>query len=260
MNIPLEYPKKLYKYRTFDKEEHYKSLLCNNELFFSSPDQFDDPFDCEAKIEDLDVNDFPQIVQHIEQYIGRPLPRTFVDAASKGFTNTKELDFDTFKKSSNFHGICCLTTKHDNILMWANYADHHHGFCIEYDVEILRDYILQISNSQMREKILGLRKVNYCEKYPIIRNILNMDESNRPALQKHPDWFFEDEWRIIYIRHPNECLRFPEGVITAIYFGINCCSKRVAEIKELLKDKKQQPLFYSFDKSKFEYKLLRKLV
>src|SRR5579859_4649417 len=30
--------------------------------------------------------------------------------------------------------VCCFSEKHDNLLLWAHYAENHMGFCIEYDI------------------------------------------------------------------------------------------------------------------------------
>ena len=41
-----EIPNRIFKYRSFDNDGYYRDLLKNNEIYFSSPIKFNDPFDC----------------------------------------------------------------------------------------------------------------------------------------------------------------------------------------------------------------------
>jgi hypothetical protein len=43
-------PKYLYKYRDFDQSGRNIRMLSHNEIFFSSPAKFNDPFDCQIPI------------------------------------------------------------------------------------------------------------------------------------------------------------------------------------------------------------------
>ena len=43
-NNQIQLPPKLYKYRNFDDPNHLR-VISHNEIFFSSPKNFNDPFD-----------------------------------------------------------------------------------------------------------------------------------------------------------------------------------------------------------------------
>jgi len=50
------YPKVVYKYRGW-KDDYHKKVLTENSLFFASPKQFNDPFDCRIPDNILSLND-----------------------------------------------------------------------------------------------------------------------------------------------------------------------------------------------------------
>ncbi len=99
-------PEKLYLYR--DWNEYTKEIFKYNELYLSSPIDFNDPFDCRIKVydEDKEINEL--------------------------VSNAK---------------IRCFSEKYDDILMWSHYAASHSGICIEFDAkkikkkEIIGDFL-----------------------------------------------------------------------------------------------------------------------
>ena len=83
-----------YQYSPFSKEIIYN--ITNQEIYFSDPSNFNDPFD--------------------------PLIRIL---------NTD--DSEDMLKLLNFR-ISCLSTNNRNILMWSHYANKHQGICIKYNI------------------------------------------------------------------------------------------------------------------------------
>ena len=84
----------VYQYSPFSKEIIYN--ITKQEIYFSNPSNFNDPFD--------------------------PLIRILDEKASKGML-----------KLLNFR-ISCLSTNNKNILMWSHYANKHQGICIKYNI------------------------------------------------------------------------------------------------------------------------------
>lgn len=93
-------PKKLYKYRSLsgDNFKHTQSIFLRNEIYFSSREKLNDPFEGLFKLE---------ILGH--------LPSTILPVEK---------------------GILSLTSNRDDILMWSHYADSHKGICLEFDTRI----------------------------------------------------------------------------------------------------------------------------
>jgi len=43
------FPRYLYKFRYFDKDDYHLRILTQNEIFFASPSLFNDPYDCRRR-------------------------------------------------------------------------------------------------------------------------------------------------------------------------------------------------------------------
>lgn len=170
--------KLFYKYQSLeektDKEGNKRIYtienLANNQLYFSDPTEFNDPFDCKYDIE---------MKGTIEQWIERSQKRGhnnisalrfLADGMKNGFV-IKQGDFyycdvikllhsnidmgllrnedvlvcgDTrrksrkrisremndFTKNSGSYGVCCFSETPKNILMWSHYTDYHQGICL----------------------------------------------------------------------------------------------------------------------------------
>ncbi len=94
-------PKRLYKYRSLSGSSRDRTIksISENEIYFTSRSQFNDPLDCKLKVHGLSTQE--------QAEIGSTLDAT---------------------------GIFCLSEVNDNPLMWSHYADSHKGVCIEYSI------------------------------------------------------------------------------------------------------------------------------
>ena len=88
-----------------------------SELYFASPEQLNDPFDCR-------VNWKSAIRNALQQDICTRR-RQVLELMLKEFTN-KDPHLDA--------GICCFTANLDNPLMWSHYANSHSGVCLYYEI------------------------------------------------------------------------------------------------------------------------------
>ena len=99
--------RKIYKYYSYS--DYSLDVLQNNQLFFSFPSNFNDPFDSSALL--------------VKPY------KKFCD--SIGITSIDEI----FEKQ----GVCCFTKsiKPDNKHFWSLYAGNYTGFALEFDEDEL---------------------------------------------------------------------------------------------------------------------------
>lgn len=196
---------KLFKFYSVNKNSI--STLVNKFAWYSSPNDFNDPFDT-----------------------------ALIDNA--------------YLRSINFNNekILCLTQSHDNFLMWSHYADHHRGFCVEFEdytdeeLEILKSGGI-FPKEAPNEKLAILRNAiqveykstdeieEYVKDIPLEEsefreyfNALGTNEEKQELISriqhssfiKHIDWEYEKEYRIINIK---KNVSHPPGKISAIYFG-----------------------------------------
>lgn len=104
-------------------------------------------------------------------------------------------------------GVICFTKKPDNLLMWAHYANHHQGICIEFDSnaehfnekfknplkciftgEKIKDYY---------ENIGVLKKVKYQLERPSYIEPRELEGNTESWFVKSPEWKYEKEYRIL---------------------------------------------------------------
>lgn len=95
----IELPERIYKYVSF-QEHHIRSLL-TDELYFSSPDAFNDPYEPFMLFE-----------------------------GDKRFGETLKADLEN-------SAITCFSRSNNNFTLWSYYANGMKGICIEYDTKEL---------------------------------------------------------------------------------------------------------------------------
>ena len=176
-------PKCLYKYRTV---EDAKKLIDNHCIYFSNCKQFNDPFESAINL----LTDYTPkqyydsfIYAGMNPQLAKELTRKVFDGTIDGDAIIKQLTEEVISSTGYF----CMTTKPDNLLMWAHYGDSHKGVCMKFD--ILKDL----------DSFLSPVHVDYNSQY-INFNCLN-DKLITVLSRKSPDWQYEDEYRIIKTDH-----------------------------------------------------------
>jgi hypothetical protein len=215
-------PPILYKYRNYS--DRSIQMLIDNQLYFSLPNYFNDPFDCigqEFMLDDF-REDFAKYLASSSFKVRQSLLKEEQiqifresinqEQGSKERKNEIEDALNEYKKTL---GVLSLASRCDSILMWSHYADCHKGFCIGF-----KDHLGLRKNS--------LRKVVYKKarnkKFPLncFKNNLSEDEfgekfTQEYLLTKYIDWKYEDEWRII-AKHGVGT--YEEKYIDRIIFGL----------------------------------------
>jgi Protein of unknown function (DUF2971) len=107
-------------------------------------------------------------------------------------------------------GISCFSEVHDNLLMWAHYADSYRGFCMEFRTDI--------------DAFQKLEQVQYVPEMPeisLVPFICNQDPSpwiEAAYLTKHHSWAYEREWRAIHSQ-VGTLYSYPAEALKTVYFG-----------------------------------------
>jgi len=163
-------PSKLYKYQSFN-DYSIKNLL-NSIVWLSSSENFNDPYDCMLTFKTLDLFNhfFPLNIDDIfdessinEDIISKDEKTSIINSDNTLATFAKimiskeetikvenreevlstllnianKVASDIFKPFTNIAKestvISCFSELNDSIVMWSHYANHHKGFCLEYD-------------------------------------------------------------------------------------------------------------------------------
>lgn len=207
-------PNILYKYRVWpnegDKFQYYKRILTDNELYLSSANQFNDPFDSALpfRYRDSDLthdNLFRKLVEvgkiRWPYYSDEQLIKIANDQIDSGRFKDgrywKENREDFQESVNSTFGIFSLSAVSDSILMWSHYSDSHRGFCVGFDSDIL----YQLSGH--------FRKVIYDDVFPEVGLLDDsLDGFLKLFITKSTDWSYEKEYRILKVNSARTILNF----------------------------------------------------
>lgn len=231
-----------YKYQEFkkskDKKDEYPNNtiknLANNQLFFKSPAEFNDPFDSRAycfyrgtkkqfvdSIRKVDSISYEQAEAEFELDISNEIVEKqgeFYYAEYKKLFSKDIIHGDIPKEM--YPKICCFSGTCKSILMWSHYADSHRGICLRFRSLKKRlnkkeyDYYLEFCYSNQNE-MLWLARINpfhnlyyevifqkivYNNNIPEPVNLFDKDGNiklHNFLLNKFTDWVYEEEYRMI---------------------------------------------------------------
>jgi hypothetical protein len=191
-----EFPDKVYKYRKWNNTFH-RSILTKNEVFFSSPQDFDDPYDCKNSVryDLLAGNELEQfVIAKTEEYAPDAALHEKVQLRKLAISNLQNREFQLQKTEETYHefcerlGVLCLTAYNKELSMWEKYADEHKGFCVGFHSKILFNDPLHFG---------GGGPVDYVEALPVIHPLDDYELRNiKLVYSKLNSWEFEKEYRV----------------------------------------------------------------
>lgn len=253
-------PKKLYKYRDW-KDEWHKRVLNDNELFFSSPIKFNDPFDCALPFKQHPENSDPLVIkENLEKtaikkypYLAND-PDALAEICAKQLMTILQNPESWFEENWGYKpeelrqrfGVLSLTPHPDNYLMWSHYSDSHKGFCVEFDTRKLVE-----SAGGHFEKVLYGDEIPYFS----INDTFPEDLLTKLLFYKSELWKYEDEYRITRIHNPNLTFKFDPACLTGVYFGCKMPYEQIEEIIMILKSKYPWATFHQYELDKTHFKL-----
>lgn len=292
VNIPTS----LFKYRSFDEKGYSIKILEEDEIWLSTPEKFNDPYDCalnyaandlgneffqqdiyrflerlsseykfsEDEIEYLKSSkrfmyDFTKIFAKKHAKADEMTPEQYAEVISKVVEQEFEdmaTKLSTALKSGLF--ITCFSETNKSILMWSHYAANHTGFCIEYDFS-------KLSIKDPRKRLL----------YPVIYddNMFDATEYLRPtfenkefnnlmisyaAMNKSEEWRYEREWRYILPYGPTkEVLTLKVPKPIAVYLGAKISDENKIKILDIGKRKGFQIFQMAMENSRFNLNMFK---
>ena len=179
-------PASIYKYYK-DTNQNFEAIK-SNQMWYSTPSKFNDVFDCEIVVDkDNLLNSLLQTQKKVRN--GSPMWKQAKLQVQKEAINLQGI----FEKMRSKMGITCLTEVDDSLLMWAHYANNHHGFCAEYD---LMEFNKQLQFTPV-PVIYSKDRVMFDSLNPETAEEDIMRVFIEGITSKSPEWSYENEWRII---------------------------------------------------------------
>lgn len=187
-------------------------ILSENTLKFSSPFDFNDPFDCYEELIkfDLTVAFIEELVQNgslkLTEEDKKLTPEKLLEQVESVF------DFKNSVLKSIFHNIktelwiSCFCREYNEILMWSHYADKHKGLCIGFNLDGLLETFKFIKSN-----------VNYPDNFSKVDYCANPEKALEYFVStKAKNWKYENEIRLRTNKENIEFIDNPLKGITKI--------------------------------------------
>jgi hypothetical protein len=249
----LEIPHFLYKYEPFSTQSLLN--LKKQIIYFGSPLNFNDPYDCALTPNIVDPNDdellavrdaylmrhdLPARSRHeFETFSLGQLRAALLRAARTAFKQVVD-EFLTKR------GVACFSEINDDLLMWSHYGGKYKGFCLEFDT----------SSDALRK----IHQVRYLPSLPAltIATIL-LDADFHPVKElfcsKSDAWAYEREWRAIHNVAGTE-YGYPATTLTGIYFGPDMDAQSLEIVCLILLGQNDRVNLWKGRRSESEFKVL----
>ncbi|MFP5300228.1 DUF2971 domain-containing protein [Cobetia sp. SIMBA_158] len=226
-------PNKLYRYRSLEKKLREKQNLENDNLYLSSPENFNDPYDCACKISNHLIiyyyctNNYLNIFSRWKKpvFSKHKLDYRLLISNCSHYTRSYLKKYeDEHHETPDYSNIIknirddilisCFSECYTSTLMWSHYANEHKGICIEYNLDNLKGDIYSIFNKRMYPVLYSNIMADATQL--AIDSIFQQTTQNvlnhifiKPAVNKSIDWAYEKEWRIVAPRIDNRVITTP---------------------------------------------------
>lgn len=257
-------PRSLFNFCRFTEKDHALTNVQERQFYLQPASQFNDPYDSHCRIDMealLMATPIERVMQANPDLLAIPEPqselKTGADMLAFGerrlaqefgpeqaaaamrdlLTVMGELNDRAAKekivKIQTGTKVCCFCARpvEESFLMWSHYADYHRGFCVEYDPTEFPLHILHPI----------LYTDTFFDATPYLLEHMRSDDVNPlliliGAAHKHPDWAYEQEWRIVFPKGGDGGLAIPAPPPRAIYAGARILDSRLQQLHQLAAD------------------------
>ncbi|MBI4379259.1 MAG: DUF2971 domain-containing protein [Nitrospinae bacterium] len=186
-------PQFLYRYRSI-ASKNLDRTFTHNELYFSRPDQFNDPFDCKTHFtfkgcNEKDIRKYFEVAFSIHQpNLSDSDRNTIIERLVNNYKSgnatfpQRMIDIvrEKLPKSINTLRMLCLSEVYNDILMWSHYSDGHRGIVLQFDTVCITK---QFDRS--------CKKVDYYSEFPTLRDYNEQFQEQMFLLAKSDHWSYE---------------------------------------------------------------------
>ena len=209
-----------------------RDAILHSKHYFASPLSFNDPFDCRPNFELRGTR--AQLIKYYEQLLARYKPELGRDArraearrrvTDPAFDPRLPVSMDGFRKM--YHdtvtsrvGVLCLSEVHDDILMWAHYAESHRGVCLVFN--------------PAEPFFAAAQPVHYREERPHVNPLVHTHEQMLDAalFTKSNHWSYEREWRILQYKKGAGVYTVPAKALMQVVLGAEIAAENEVRIRQ----------------------------
>ena len=252
-----EIPRTIYKYRSWDNKYHQK-LINNRELYFPTPQELNDPFDCQRNFDFQELQD-PNVYRKYIMIAAERIAKiqNYSEEEKDNFISQsllQKMDVGKMEKQieeednwiNSLQGTFTASLISDSILLWSHYGDSHKGFCVGLDTEILLNGI----------KHSTIKEAQYCSKLALTSMLDDITaQITEKIFSKYEIWGYEYEYRILAGQLKNKKVFPSPEAFKEIIFGINMSEEKRRFIMFRAKHQMPNIKFYEAKKVKNEYRI-----
>jgi hypothetical protein len=238
---------RLYHYLSFDKPERLALIFTEGTLYFSTPRDFNDPWDCRPFYNKSSLNDAGEYERAVRWFVHCDRIRNPSLSEEEHVRREKDLRGDRKllewmidqltsemgEAIQKQYRVYCLSTHPDSTLMWAHYANSCKGLCLEFSVQ-----------NKLFCKALP---VEYLTTYPLFTVWDNVEDANlRVLLTKSDAWSYESEFRLIASEEPfvfpdvpttkGGFMQMPKDALKSVIMGAQMEASDREMVRELVRD------------------------
>jgi hypothetical protein len=250
-----------FLYRYYGNLDYVLDTIANKRLYFSSPTNFEDPFDCRPKFTLFSCKREPDSIW--EKYFRLLAKERYpsisdVDAGehakaavAKGSHRDKcwlrETD-EAMRNSLIAHvsneRICCFSRSPRNSMMWAHYADNHRGLVLQFKATEMTDPRGSYKGFDVEYYSHSIPLSRYVEAMASTANGDDVAFSRLMLCSKSCEWRPEEEVRFF---SRAAYVPYPETMLTGILFGSECSVHWKAHVYQALSEWSSKPSMFDED-------------
>jgi hypothetical protein len=256
--VSVNAPTKLYKYRAVNKKT--LDALRQDMCWFSNRAKLNDPYDCSVRLpKAIRADEVRRVLKIAMGRFYSPTGKSRSDLLASIETSADSFErlglmaeyaengdllnvlrdpssvqhasdllwFGSYSVVARFFAattVLCLSESPDNQVMWSDYAEGHHGFCIGYRIRSAHPLATR------------LRRVAYSANAAPVDFGLAVEDpvATRDAhvCCKSLDWAFQKEWRVTVAGEPS--LRDAPLEMVEIIFGSSMLPRERKEVEDTL--------------------------
>ncbi len=214
-----------------------KKMLLEGLVYFSSPLEFNDPFDCSftikfnklkekevlAKIKNKSFSGRDTLKNMIKDY-NNDIPK-FIHSYNANIKEIKDTFYNSLNNMIDRYRIFCVSEDPLSLLMWSHYADSHKGICIGFEVQEIDNQTGLFFKVNEQYIFLENKRVKYIqEQERSLIDIMGIDLSTigNSLYSKYNSWKYEKENRFILLSNEiaSGKVKVVKETIKEILFGL----------------------------------------
>ena len=248
---PLLY--KYFKYYAPDRNDWTQRIFKNNEIYFATSKDFNDPFDSMTRFT------YPSSQAERKRFVGEwvrrsltYIPEEIAERQVRGsvmigddIPHMEKICDELTYEMQQSNAVFCMTEKKDNILMWAHYASQHTGYCLEFT-----------TNNPLFSRVWPVIYTRRLPKQDLVEFMTaNVRKLPLYLVTKAKDWAYEKEWRLADPGPGPGPREYPGESLTGVILGCRMDDNNRKQIQEWCREREPRPKLYKAKEKRSEFGL-----